>query len=69
MVYGVTLPMNYRDMDSEQDWLTQAASAVSQRAYDQARVRPLTKPPRISGMFGETEQGTPAEVIEILINQ
>jgi len=57
MVYGVTLPMNYRDMDSEQDWLTQAESAVSQQAYDQARVRPLMKPPRISGMFGETEQG------------
>jgi hypothetical protein len=57
LVQAVTLPMNHRDIDPGEDWLTQAESAVSQRAYDQARACPLMKPPRISSIFGETQQG------------
>jgi hypothetical protein len=57
LAQGQNLPMNCRDIDSEQDWLMQAESAVSQQAYDQACAHPLMKPPRISSIFGETEQG------------
>ena len=57
LAQGQTLTMNYRDVGSEQDWLTQAQSAVSQQAYDQAVINPQIKPPRVSSIFGETEQG------------
>ena len=57
LAQGQTVTMNIRDVDSEQDWLAQAESAVSQGAYEQARANPLVKPPRISNIFGDSEQG------------
>ena len=52
-----TVTMNYRDVDPDQDWLAQATDKVSKEAYLKAQSNPLTKPPRISNIFGETQQG------------
>ena len=57
LVYGITLPMNTRGIDTDKDWLAQARQSVCQQAYEQAQAEPLAKPPRISNIFGETEQG------------
>lgn len=57
LAQGQTVTMNIRAVDSEQGWLEQAESAVSQRAYEQVRDNPKVKPPRISNIFGDTQQG------------